>query len=95
MERIYLNKLDINYFRKCIEEIITNYTNEEYCNEDIIKGLKTLYMHIAGLRDSFYIFSIDDIYELQAPILDALIKLDETLVLHTTFENEQIRYLKI
>lgn len=81
MDRIYLNKLDLEYFKKCIDEIIDDYNTEDGDPVYIIDGLETLYNQVAGLRDAFFIFSIDKIEELLIPIKAVIEKQKELLEL--------------
>jgi hypothetical protein len=68
MERIYFNKLNIDYFKYCINESITYYSPENFDKDESLKRLETLCTHIVGLRDTFYIFSIDDIEDQLHPV---------------------------
>lgn len=74
IDRIYLNKLNINYFQNCITEAIKYYTGDYFDKKDVVKHLNKLYMHIAGLRDTFYIFTVNEIDLLKEPVLKELEK---------------------
>lgn len=69
MENKYMNKLDKNYFKECVSEVIRYYREQRFTAESAIPELEKLYTHISGLRDTFYIFNIDGIRELQEPVV--------------------------
>lgn len=66
MERIYLDKLDKNYFKECIQEAIDYYMEDN--KEEALDRLELLDIQVTGLRDTFGLFAIDDIIELKKPI---------------------------
>lgn len=68
MDRIYQDQLDKNYFKKCIQEVIDHYSVENVGKEEALDRLKLLDIQVTGLRDVFYLFTIDDIMELKQPI---------------------------
>lgn len=68
MEKIYLDQLDINYFKECIQEVLDHYTVENVGKVKALDRLEKLDIQVSGLRDAFYLFSIDDIVELKQPI---------------------------
>lgn len=71
--KIYLRKLDIEYFVKCVEESVQD--AKEYYGTDI-NGLKDSLCIIKhqcdGLRDVFWMFTADDIYRISDPVCQAL-----------------------
>lgn len=73
MEKIYLNKLDIGYFKKCAEEAVS-YEKEEYSGKpEILKEkLECIKRQCYGLRDVFWLFIADDIYQIAEPVNQAL-----------------------
>lgn len=72
MDRIYLDKLDMNYFKACINEVMEYLDTEGFVPEEGIKQLETLYSHIVGLRDTFFIFNINDIEDMLKPVKEKM-----------------------
>lgn len=70
--KVYLDKIDINYFKKRIEELLEYYTPDNMGVDDCIEGLETLCIHISGLRDAWFIFAVESISELKKPVLEQL-----------------------
>jgi len=68
----YLDKLDINYFKNCISELLEEYTIENIGVVDCIEKLEKLSNDILGLRYSWFIFAGDSIPELLKPVLKQL-----------------------
>jgi hypothetical protein len=68
MDRVYLDKLDKKYFKNCISEVIQHYEIEGINPEVYLQRMEDLSIQISGLRDTFFVFGIDDILELKTPV---------------------------
>lgn len=77
MEKIYLNKLDIEYFKRCVEEAVTYEKETHIGNPNLLKDmLKIIKWQCYGLRDVFWMFTADDIYQIVEPVNLALKELE-------------------
>lgn len=77
MEKIYLGKLDIEYFKKCVTGSVED-AKEEYGYNitGLIDALNIIKFQCYGIRDVFWLFTADDIYKIVEPVDQALSELE-------------------
>lgn len=78
VEKRYINKLDINYFKECVQKAV----DELMIESDLLavyklEQLEVMKTQVYGLRDLFWLFAADDISEIAGPVIRAIKKLQE------------------
>lgn len=68
-KRIYVDRLDIDYFIKCVENSVDYVMNEcKFSDSELKKELEKIRTQIYGLRDLFWVFTSDNIMRIAEPV---------------------------
>lgn len=72
-KRIYENRLDTDYFTKCVENAVDYILNEcDFSEDRLKKELERIKNQVYGLRDVFWLFTFNNIMKIAEPVKQAL-----------------------